>query len=110
MDVSFFVFYRRAFRDFIARSFHCKNRIKIVVFASAMIAARLLIWSDRRGLMHSRRGGRWVLPWRVVGASWWSIGCLLGDPSVFPGLASSTLAARGFRTLRRRPLTGVLFT
>ena len=79
------------FRNYVSRSFLCKNRIKIVVFAFAMIAARTMIWSDRRCLMISRLGGCWVLLWCLLGAS----GGRLGVSWVFPGwsLGASWLTA-----------------
>ena len=74
----------------MVRIFHCKNRIKIVVFAFSMIAARPVIWSDCRCLMISRLGGCWVLLCCFLGAS----GGLLGVSWVFPGwsLGASWLA------------------
>jgi len=64
----FSCFHGCAFRDFMVRSFHCKNRIKIVVFLFSMIAARPLIRSDRRCLLISRLGGFWVFLWCLLGA------------------------------------------
>ena len=81
MNVSFLRFHGCFFRNYVVRIFHCKNRIKIVVFAFAMNAARPLIWSDRRCLMISRLGGCWVLLWCLLGAS----GGPLGVSWVFPG-------------------------
>ena len=81
MNVSFSCFFGSAFRDFLVRNLHCKNRIKIVVFVFAMIAARPLIWSDRRCLMILS----WAATWCFFGASrvllgvpWVSPGCFLG--------------------------------
>ena len=81
MNASFSRFHGCAFRDFMLRVFHCKNRIKIVVFAFGLITARTMISSDSRYLMISRLGGCWVPLWCLLGA----FGGPLGVSWVSPG-------------------------
>ncbi len=78
----FSCFYGCTFRVFMVRNFHCKNRIKIVVFSFSTLAGRTLIRLNCRFLTSLR-----------LGASWALLGCLLGAPGCLLGVSWVLLGA-----------------